>query len=174
MLRATGFLITVCYFMMDNHYILGRRIQKVSMRNTWMLKMSPTWLNSTWMSAGKGLNAGVERCVEKGGRSVFLVENGSQHDHGGGGNNLGTTVDSTCSIKHNRCHYFNPNPAFNVVSDTFFHFLVWFSVSELVFMLAVLFLTMRGDQARSAQIKKNIVLTLSFIITDSSSFDSFF
>lgn len=49
-----------------------------------MLKMSPTWLNSTWMSAGKGLNAGVKRCVEKGGRSVFLVENGSQHDHGGG------------------------------------------------------------------------------------------
>lgn len=88
----------------------------------------------------------------------------------GGDNNRGTTADSTCLIKHSRCHYINPNLAFNVVSDTFFYFLVWFSVSELVSMLAVLFLTMRGDWARSAQIKKNIILTLSFIIKDMDSF----
>lgn len=44
--------------------------------------MSPTWLNSTWMSAGKGLNAGVERCAERRGRVVFLMENGSQHGCG--------------------------------------------------------------------------------------------
>lgn len=90
---------------------------------------------------------------------------------GGGDNNKGTTANSTCSIKHNRCHYFNPNLAFNVVSDAFFYYIVWFSVGELVSVLAVLFLTMRGDRARSAQIKKNIILTLSFII---KTIDSFF
>lgn len=98
------------------------------------------------------------------------MESRSQHDRGGGDNNKGTTADSTCSIKHNRCHFLDPNLAFNVVSGAFFNFLVWFSVSELVSMLAVPVLTMRGDRARSAQIKKNIIPTLSFIIKDIDSF----
>lgn len=50
------------------------------------------------------------------------MENGSQHDRGGGDNDKRSTADSTCSIKHNRCHYCNPHLAFNVVSDTFFLF----------------------------------------------------